>query len=196
MLVCSEFPIWIVWKSHALFLPYWNALLCLCACVFVCWNEGIEPRCSVRMERACVCVCLCVCVSANSDVWPVLCLLLSVQMICSFSLKPTRSMRVICQVKYCSFLLFHLTLLHWGYDNISATSCQHPSGRLCSFPALGVTSLWPTHFHTLMSKKKNMIQRDYGHYLYENFPWLFGLDLVKMKSSPSVYGFCSACMHL
>lgn len=32
-----------------------------------------------------------------------LCLLLSVQTLCSFSLKPTRSMRVICQVKYCSF---------------------------------------------------------------------------------------------
>lgn len=58
------------------------------------------------------------------------CLLLSVQTICSFSLKPTRSMRVICQVKYCYFLLFHLALLHWGSNCICATSCQNPSSLL------------------------------------------------------------------
>lgn len=118
----------------------------------------------------------------------VLCLLLSVQIICSFSLKPTRSMRVICQVKYCSFLLFHLTLLHWGYDNISATSCQHPSGHLCSFAALSDHITLTLSFSYINAKnRRTWSQRIMIITCGENLLWLFGLDLVKMKSSPSVY---------
>lgn len=136
MLVCRVFPIWIVWKSIIPFTRLINALCdCLCVfpkerpkknhvfCKFVCKNRVVYGCCE------CVCVWVCVRVLCElSVVWPVCCLLLSVQTICSFSLKPTRSMRVICQVKYCYFLLFHLALLHWGSDCICATSCQHPSG--------------------------------------------------------------------
>lgn len=89
-------------------------LFCDCLCVFPKERPKKNPVfckfvCKTRVvygcrERACEC--------ELSVVWPVRCLLLSVQTICSFSLKPTRSMRVICQVKYCYFLLFHLALLH------------------------------------------------------------------------------------
>lgn len=94
----------------------------------VCVSDCVRPC-------AGVCVLECVCVSVQmflcmimfciqSVLWPMLCLLLSVQSICSLSLKPTRSMRVICQVKYCSLLLLHpsscLTAL-LCLDNILAT---------------------------------------------------------------------------
>lgn len=179
LLVCTKFPIWIVWKSLT---PFITLLKCFCVCVFeraterepcVLWVWEQEQR-SVWL----VCVCFC----RQSVVWPVLCLLPSVETICSFSSKPTRSMRVICQVKYCSFLLFHLTLLHWGYDNISTTSCQHPSGH----PALlwVIISEWLAH---ILSPQ--MIRRkkwDYNITCGANSLWLFGVDLVKMKSPPSV----------
>lgn len=134
LLVYTVFPIWIVWKSLTLLLPCLNACVCVRKRECVCEKESEKENlvfCEFVSEKERmygVCVSFC----KPSVVWPVLCLLLSVQTICSFSLKPTRSMRVICQVKYCSFLLFHLTLLHWGYDNISAMSCQHPSGHHCS----------------------------------------------------------------
>lgn len=101
-----------------------NSFITLFKCLCV-WERERQKNmlCFVRADKDVWGQCVCF-----WKVWPVLRLLLSVQTICSFSLKPTRSMRVICQVKYCSFLLFHLTLLHWGYDNISATSCQHPLG--------------------------------------------------------------------
>lgn len=168
-------------------LPCLNALLWVCRhCMCVCLKENLV---FYEWENRGVCG---QCVFLQIVVWPVLCLLLSVQTICSFSLKPTRSMRVICQVKYCSFLLFHLTVLHWGYDNISATSCQPPSGHTALVWI--IISNWI--LQKLTQKSGDFIMTHFTS--DENLFWLFGVDLVKMKSPPSVYAlsFRHACSYI
>lgn len=153
-------------------------------CKFVCKNR-VMYGCCVRVRVRVLC--------ELSVVWPVRGLLLSVQTICSFSLKPTRSMRVICQVKYCYFLLFHLALLHWGSDCICATSCQRPSGP--SYPASVIIRERRVIFCLLKMIQRKKWDCKRSLYVAQNVLRLFGVDLVKMKSLPSVslLSFRHAC---